>query len=1376
MQLKPFSFKQFLLKVSLFLAIFYAFIISTSFLITAYLFLSLDSYKSRIEGVVFKHTGYTLNIGNISSSISKSLLPQITINNAKLTNPTDPKQSFTVKQLQFVFSYSSIWNLEPIFDQINIDGTNLNFEYLKNGNILFNGINLNNPDKKAVANTKKSPIDIELWLLKQKQIKLSHINFNFEDKKNNLPQLQLYNVTAILHSGFRHTHTFTVDIGRSKEDQRQILSAILNWHGGKVTEFYNWKDAELRVQSYREGDPLAGNLSQYIPGVSVLEKFNADTAIDAKIKNGKLQFFYANFDIQNLRYIMSHHKNLINFPQLGGIIKITLADDNHYTLQATNLNISTPDGYLFDNKNIFGNYIVGQKGDLNINDTNIKSFNNLLQMFPATNKFSISGSLDIVKFSWLGKIIHPDSYNVLINFRDLALLSKESDVPSIDHVSGSASINKDDGYIDLSLKKSTLNYPKMFLIPYRFNSLTTRINWQFHKDKTFEVVLGNTQIHTIDFNGTAQGKYTYTPGTNGYLDLTAHIDRLLTSKVGDYLPIIIGMPVHKWLNNGLIGGYGTNAKLTLKGWLANFPFNDGNGMFYIDADIDHGKLNYVDTWPTLDNIVGKFQIRNQKIIIMADGGQVSGNNIDKALVIIPDMTSSTAPAYLTADGEASGSTPKFMDYLSKTPINEIIGKLPEKVTTSGNGKVKIHLMVPFADPKHTKVDGNYTFINNTVQFDLPVPFLSDINGVLFFSEHGVKIDQLNATALNSQANLTATTAPNGAMHFTVNTLNLDMKLATDFYSSFMSPIVSGTCPATITFDTNKQGISQIQVKSNLHGVKLDTPAPLGKESSTSSMIAITVTPSHGAGDTQIDLAYANTLYGKILLEGHGKLDHGAISIGTDVLPESTANNPKIMVYMNTPTFSLDGWSKTIIKVIKNITHKNTAREHSFSAGSIESNLSSAPTHKPNAPDIFPAEVIIDTPSFKLYNGDYQHSNIDVLILKDRTLFNMNNTLTDGFGSYVYSDKTLDLEINKFNALLALDSVKESKKANAIIQPTKSGLDFVKLNGLDARTDSNITKFNESAYTLRLTRENIKSFVESTSDQAINFPTLKLRINDLYYENVRLASAAVQLRPSGMDLLVESGDVQGNITHTTFHGGNYCMECGLDKAFVELLLHMQINDVGQMLNNFGLVGFLAKGSGTIDTSLQWNGKFQDFKLEHTIAVIKIDIQNGKFLKVSSGGIFGEIMGLINLQAITNFAHLDFSDAFSNGFYFNILKVRAYLLNNILTVKSLYMSGPLAIVQSYGTIDLNNELVDSYLIITPKLGAGIAVASGVATLNPLVAIIVYAGEWALGEPFNKLFAFSYHITGPLKKPKLTKVQVSQQVVNNLNSAIGVSNGAK
>ena len=102
----------------------------------------------------------------------------------------------------------------------------------------------------------------------------------------------------------------------------------------------------------------------------------------------------------------------------------------------------------------------------------------------------------------------------------------------------------------------------------------------------------------------------------------------------------------------------------------------------------------------------------------------------------------------------------------------------------------------------------------------------------------------------------------------------------------------------------------------------------------------------------------------------------------------------------------------------------------------------------------------------------------------------------------------------------------------------------------------------------------------------------------------------------------------------------------------------------------------------------------------------------------------------------------------------------------------MQGPLASVKINGDINLWTEQVKLHLIVIPHLGASVAVGAAVVTgpAGLVVGPAVYAAEWVLGQPFNKLFSFSFHVTGSLDKPDIEKEDLTKQLVKNVNSTIG------
>ncbi|MCC2624203.1 MAG: hypothetical protein K0R14_76 [Burkholderiales bacterium] len=1353
MQIHQFSLSKLLIKAAVFVSFFYVIFLTLSILITGYLFFSLDSYKTRIEKVVYKHTGYKLSVESIKTKLNSYYLPEIIIKNARLQNPSDLSQSFAVKSLEFVFSYSSIWNLEPIFNEINIDGTNADIQYLTDGSILINGINLNHPDQKTIENTKNSPIDLENWILKQKSIKLSNINFSFDDKHNNFPILRLKNITTTLINGYRKTHSFDLRLDTATGDGSSVI-AKLDWTGGKVTEFRKWQNAELKLQSYSGKDNVTKTLKKYLPGINLLQGFNAETEFDAQIEDNKLQYFYANFDLKNLQYILKNNAGLIEFPKLGGSIKITLNNNSAYSLNATNLTIATPDGYILNKRNISGQYSTIAGGNINLESTELKAFNNILPLFASTHGISMDGTIEVTKLSWAGTIFKPTNFELFAKFHNIGIVSKAANIPSINGISGDIRVAKDHGTLNLLLENSTLNYSKIFLIPYRFKHLDTHITWaestpanSTESSNNWVVNLGKTNLEMADFSGTVSGQYIYIPGTSGYLSLKAHVDKVLTAKVGDYLPKQIEMSVHKWLNEGLISGYGANADLDLQGPLNKFPFEEsGTGRFYIDADIQNAKLLYDKNWATLDNLYGKFKIRNVAIIIEANSGKVNGNNINKALVTIPNMTASKVE--LIADGVASGLTSNFMGYLQQTPVNAIIGNIPDKVSATGNGIVNLHLKVPFSDPNKTIVDGNYEFKSNSLKFDMPVPPLSNVYGKLFFTEHGMQIDSLTALTLGSTVNAKANTDKAGTIHFAINSPNLDYAKFSEFYLPFLSSIFSGHANTQVSFDIGKHGINNINSHSNLAGVRVSAPKPLYKDPASINPVNFIMLNNNKGFNVQFN--YANMVAGKVMLDEHGNLGKTDLTVGSADFLSNTSNNPKIIVNGNIhDTYVLD-WLDTIIK----LTTKNSKSQSKVAASGKPAGSN---TRKPSdSNSFFPLELWLDTSHFFFGKTDYRKVNLDVLVSKTDAIFVINNARANGYGKFNFAKDELNLMINDFHY------------SQAVIDLTdKESVPFaIKINNAQAAKPT--LKTNDQ---IKVAFNNVKSQKES-ADANVKLPLTHILIKNFWFENQLFGSFSLTLRPHGKDLIVENGLLRSKISDVTFNGVNYCMECGLNRSFVDMQTKTDIKDLGSLLNSLGYKDTVSGGKGVASASIQWNGRLDDFDITRTIATIAVEIKNGKFLKIdTSSSILNQLIGIINLQYIFNFANGNLGGALQNGFFFNKLTMHAYLMNSKLTIKDLDILSASLTVSSHGIIDVQNDTIDMHMSVTPHLSAGVAVAAGVVTLQPWIGAAVYGGELLLGSPINKLFTVSFRIRGSLSNPVIEQIGVTKQVVKNVNSTVKV-----
>lgn len=1307
-----------LVKLLAYLVIFYLLLVTVSVGIAGYLFFNLEEYKQKISDTVYSNTGFKLHIGSIHTTLNRIYLPELAIGDLTLTNPKNPEQVSHVDAMNFVLDYSSIWHLQPIFNEININGAAIKLDYESSGALFLNGIQITDPADQTLENTKTLPFDLEGWLLRQGSIKLDNISFAFHDKKNNLPEVKTNKITFIMNRRIwaRH-HAEITTIGKVRGN---IIRASLDWQGGKFEHWQKWRNADLKVKIYENNAALLNEISTYLPD-SMVESSNATTAFSAQIKDGLLQKVYANFDVNNFKLALAD-VDIVNVPRFGGLLNIDLVNGKDYQIKAKNLQVATSSGALFDDAQINGHYTIGESGNVELSNTNLVALNNLLSLFNNTNGIFLQGVIKNITYTWNGYFTEPKLYSFASSFENISIKSNHLDLPSLSNVSGDVVFNQKSGSVNLNLKNSVLNYDSVFLIPYDFKYLNTKMDWSISESKVVTVVMHKTQLATKDFAAVAQGKFIYNPNNTespSYIDMTAHVDKVLTSKVGDYLPKQIPMSVHEWLNMGLVSGYAESADLVLYGPLGNFPFQDNSGLFYITANIDNAKLQYVKDWPPLENIYGKFILRNTDITIKADRAFVNKNHLDHAVVDIPDYGNPNG-VELIADGTAHGSTANFLDYLTKTPINNIIGKFPEKVTAEGDSKLQIHLKIPFKDVKHTEVKGTLGFENNNLEFELPIPKLYNVNGPLGFTQHGVNSTGLHVNVFNSPVTLYANTNDTGKMHFWAVAPQLDYNEVSKFYLPIFTPIISGSSSTNIDFTIGKKGLDSLSAKSNLVGVSLNAPAPLGMESAAIVPLNLTINPT-SVGDLLIAWSYGNIIHGEQLI-GKSINSKGQIAAGENV---GYLDNPSpgsvITVNAGIPEVNIEQWIATVNKIVSVSKQNKLARES-------DATLKTAGKLRHN--NVMPLQIKIASPHLMLGKNDLGDGTANIIVDTNQTYFNMYSQVASGYGLFNYADHKIKLTLDKYMLY---------KKLPATLKASESYIPLNFVNG-------------------------------SKTTAKINVPDIDLNIKNLFYQNHNLGNVAAKLHQDGDNLYMNNGVLSNNDGSVNFSATNYCFGCDGGDSYVNFIANANVLNLGNLIYDLDFGRIVSNGKGTANATLQWNGGFQDFKIFQTVGTFKGEFYSGKFLQIDPG-VVGSVFSIINLQGIFEFAGGDVGDIFKKGFYFNSLSTDIHILTSRIELKNVEMEGPLAAVRTYGILDFANNTIDAEFGVTPRVGFAVALVAGIATLNPIVGVAVYGAELLTGGAQDKLFTMRYHVTGSLHKPKVDKTDVKDNLLRNMNSTVGL-----
>jgi uncharacterized protein YhdP len=282
------------------------------------------------------------------------------------------------------------------------------------------------------------------------------------------------------------------------------------------------------------------------------------------------------------------------------------------------------------------------------------------------------------------------------------------------------------------------------------------------------------------------------------------------------------------------------------------------------------------------------------------------------------------------------------------------------------------------------------------------------------------------------------------------------------------------------------------------------------------------------------------------------------------------------------------------------------------------------------------------------------------------------------------------------------------------------------------------------------------------------PDMMVRIKNLYVQNHYLGELNALVLQRNKAIYIESASLNNASSKTIFRVINH--DIGESREYTELRLRTQIKDYGATISKLNIGDNLKAGNGVFDMGLKWRGGFTDFGIKKTLGYGQLNIKNGEFTHVNPG-LFGTLLGVVSLNTFTNMRGLNLNTFFGKGFAFNSWDMKVDIIFDQAKVEQLKLVSNAASISSFGTIDLNDNTVDSYLTVQPRLGAAVATTAGVVTLNPFIGAFVYAGEALIGNPVNKALGLSYHITGKVSDPEIVKFDLSDQIQQNFLSTTNI-----
>ena len=433
--------------------------------------------------------------------------------------------------------------------------------------------------------------------------------------------------------------------------------------------------------------------------------------------------------------------------------------------------------------------------------------------------------------------------------------------PGISGATVDFDLTQDGGRARISVADGSLELPDVFEDPrIPLQSLEADATWRVQGER-IEAQLDKLTMANADAEGTGSVKWhTSDPATSasksrfpGVLDLTANLTRADGTRVHRYLPLTINPQARRYVREAVRAGRASQVAFRLQGDMDGMPFKNAAAPseFRITADLSGVDFDYLpasfqpaDTapWAGLRDFSGQLVLDHLNLRVTGGTSGLAGAagvRLSEGEVGLDDLARDTT---LTVKLKAKGSASDMLGFVQTSPLNAMTDAVLAQARAGGNAQVGLSLKLPLFDLNATTVAGTVQFEGNDLKISPAAPLLARTRGTLAFTEQGFVVlggnTRLFGGDLRFEGGLRKNPQGVGRLQFRGQGVasaeglrDGDLGAASRLFQN-----ASGTAAYTAQLGF-RAGVPELQVNSNLQGMALSLPAPLGKTAEASSAAA-----------------------------------------------------------------------------------------------------------------------------------------------------------------------------------------------------------------------------------------------------------------------------------------------------------------------------------------------------------------------------------------------------------------------------------------------------------------------------------------------------------------------------------------------------------
>lgn len=1250
----------------------------------------IDEWRPAIERHASAAVGAQLTIGRIDVR-SGGWVPAFDVHDLRLVD-RQGREALRLARVQLALAPQALLALKLRFAQVLVDGARLEVRRDAAGRLLVAGFDWD-------AGSAEQGARIRDWVLSQAEFVFRDAEVQWSDQTRDAPAVTLTDVDLVLRNGVRR-HALRVDAtppsawgerfslrGRFTQPLLAAAGDFLRWSGTLYAELPRADVAELR---------------RHVALPFELDEGDGALRVWVEMQSGQSRQFTVDLALRSVSMRLAAALQPIDLEQIRGRVE-ALRDADGIRLQARQLQFVTGDGLHWpagelrlawrqkqDLQRLPPSDAPVEGGEFSADRLDLDLLARAAARLPLRGdarrwleSLAPQGIVESLEGRWEGAPAAPSRYRVkaqvgALNLAAAALPAGAAPAPVRPGLRGARvriDASEAGGEAQLSIKRGALIFPGLWdEAELPLDELEAQLAWRIvarsPRAPQLELTVREARFANADAAGEFRGRWRTGDGEGsgrgarfpGRIELDGSLQRADASRIARYLPLEVSPSARDYVRAAIRAGHATSATFRVAGDLWDFPFDRvRDGEFRVRAkaqDVEFavvpgdparpGREASESPWPTLSRVAGTVEFDRAAMRLRDLRATLWGTELHDVAATIADL-GADAPV-LDVDGQARGPVADLLRLLRSTPLAGWIGPAVQSVSASGGSELKLALKLPIDRPEQASVRGSLQFGGGELRLRADLPVLDAARGRVDFTQRDFTLRGATARLLGGDASFEGGIAADGSLRLAAQGVaSAEALRAAPGLGQLarLAQALQGQAGWRASLVVLR-GAPELTITSNLVGLQIDLPAPLGKPAAAAWPMRLHTGPlaAPAASGDAVQFDLGDDLL-KLRLQRQGVGDEARVVRGSvavrDALPEPAPAG--VAAALNLDRVDVDAWQAVVER---------------FADGA---------SPRPDAwLDLRRARLR----AAELRSGSRRLSNVDADLQRGGTP----------------ADPV-------WTAQVRADQLDGRIEVRLPAPPARAGQVMARFDRLSL-PPADVAGVEEL-----LGQPPVSVPALDIVVQDFELRGRKLGRLEVQAVNRRLPGRAGAREWQLDKLALTMPEAQLAATGRWIAGGNNRMQTDFT---------LDLADGGAFAERLGAGKALRGGKGRIKGQLGWAGSPLAIDYPSLEGRLDIALESGQVLQADPGG--ARLLGVLSLQALPRRLTLDFRDLFQEGFAFDGVTGEVTIANGVATTNNLRMRGVQAAVLMEGSTDLQRETQDMQVVIVPNIDATGAALAGFA----------------------------------------------------------------